>query len=93
MLDGLDHFWRMRPLIDISALRRRSAQSVLPFIRDWAESAEGFSGRQVFRGFSQIQEMRRGRGRGDATVRLRAHPDRADDGVPGGMGLAEPRSH
>jgi aspartyl-tRNA(Asn)/glutamyl-tRNA(Gln) amidotransferase subunit A len=32
---------------------------VLPFIRDWAESAEGFSGEHVFRGLSQIFAMRK----------------------------------
>jgi Asp-tRNA(Asn)/Glu-tRNA(Gln) amidotransferase A subunit family amidase len=59
MLDGLDHFWRMRALIDIEALAPEKRASVLPFIRDWACSADGFSGRQVFKGFSRIPEMRK----------------------------------
>jgi aspartyl-tRNA(Asn)/glutamyl-tRNA(Gln) amidotransferase subunit A len=59
MLDGLDHFWRTRALIDISALTQGRRAAVLPFIREWAESASGFSGDQVFRGFSQIPEMRK----------------------------------
>ena len=44
MLDGLDHFWRARALIDISALKPEKRAAVLPFIREWAESADGFSG-------------------------------------------------
>jgi aspartyl-tRNA(Asn)/glutamyl-tRNA(Gln) amidotransferase subunit A len=59
MLDGLDHFWRTRALIDINALTPSKRAAVLPFIRDWAESASGFSGEQVFRGFSQIPAMRK----------------------------------
>ena len=59
MLDGLDRFWRMRALIDLNALTPSRRAKVLPFIRDWAESAAGFSGEQVFRGFSQIPVMRK----------------------------------
>jgi aspartyl-tRNA(Asn)/glutamyl-tRNA(Gln) amidotransferase subunit A len=59
MLDGLDRFWRTRSLIDINALTPNRRAAVLPFIREWAESASGFSGDQVFRGFSQILEMRK----------------------------------
>ena len=57
MLDGLDHFWRTRALIDLNALTPDKRAAVLPFIRDWAESANGFSGQHVFRGFSQVQAM------------------------------------
>ena len=59
MLDGVDHFWRTRALIDINALEPERRAAVLPFIRDWAESADGFSGQHVFRGFSQIPAMRK----------------------------------
>jgi aspartyl-tRNA(Asn)/glutamyl-tRNA(Gln) amidotransferase subunit A len=59
MLDGLDRFWRTRSLIDINALPPNRRAAVLPFIREWAESASGFSGNQVFRGFSQVLEMRK----------------------------------
>ncbi len=54
MLDGLDRFWRMRALTDMRELKPERRAAILPFIRDWAESAAGFSGEQVFRGFSQI---------------------------------------
>src|SRR5271165_740401 len=59
MLDGLDHFWRMRLLDDIIALKPEKRAAILPFIREWAESAEEFSGLHVFRGFSQILEIRK----------------------------------
>ena len=59
MLDGLDRFWRARALSDISALPAERRALVLPFIRDWAESAAGLSGVEVFRGFDRIPEMRK----------------------------------
>ncbi len=59
MLDGVDHFWRTRALIDINALEPEKRAAVLPFIRDWAESADGFSGEHAFRSFSQIQAMQK----------------------------------
>ena len=59
MLDGVDNFWRTRALVDINALEPEKRAAVLPFIRDWAESADGFSGAHVFRGFSQIPAMRK----------------------------------
>ena len=59
MLDGLDHFWRTRALTEINALSLSKRAAVLPFIREWAESASGFSGEHVFRGFSQVPAMRK----------------------------------
>ena len=59
MLDGLDRFWRARALSDIGQLPAERRALVLPFIREWAESAAGFSGVEVFRGFDQIPEMRK----------------------------------
>jgi aspartyl-tRNA(Asn)/glutamyl-tRNA(Gln) amidotransferase subunit A len=59
MLDGLDRFWRARALSDIGALAPERRALVLPFIREWAESAAGFSGIEVFRGFDRIPEMRK----------------------------------
>ena len=38
MLDGMDHFWRMRSWLDISALREERRAKVLPFIVDWARA-------------------------------------------------------
>ena len=92
MLDGVDHFWRTRALIDINALEPEKRAAVLPFIRDWAELADGFSGEHVFRGFSQIPGMRKAAI--DATVGFdyRAFADRADDRLSGGMAFAQPRS-
>ena len=59
MLDGLDRFWRARALNDIGQLPARRRALILPFIREWAELAAGFSGVEVFRGFDQIPEMRK----------------------------------
>ena len=59
MLDGLDRFWRTRALHRHRAIAPRNARAVLPFIREWAESAAGFSGEEVFRGFGQIPAMRK----------------------------------
>jgi Asp-tRNA(Asn)/Glu-tRNA(Gln) amidotransferase A subunit family amidase len=58
MLDGLDHFWRMRAYLDISALPEERRAKALPFIVDWAMSAAPFSGAKVFRDFSQIMATR-----------------------------------
>ncbi len=57
MLDGLDRFWRMRSLIDLTALSAEKRATVLPFIRAWAAAATGLDGETVFRGFNQMQEM------------------------------------
>jgi Asp-tRNA(Asn)/Glu-tRNA(Gln) amidotransferase A subunit family amidase len=59
MLDGLDRFWRARALGDIRALTDERRSLVLPFIRDWAESATGFSAVEALNGFNQIPEMRK----------------------------------
>jgi len=58
MLDGMDHLWRMRSLVDMKALRADQRAKVLPYIREWAESAAEFSGEHVFRGFSQFHATR-----------------------------------
>ena len=58
MLDGMDHFWRMRSLVDMKALRPDQRNRVLPYIRQWAESAQDFSGEHVFRAFSQFHATR-----------------------------------
>ena len=57
MLDGLDLFWRTRSLIDIDALRPEKRRQVLPFIREWAESARDLSPVDVFLGFERIQQF------------------------------------
>ena len=49
MLDGMDHLWRMRSLVDINALAPAQRAKILPYIRAWAESAADFGGEHVFR--------------------------------------------
>ncbi len=58
LLDGMDHLWRMRSLTDLNALQSEQRAKVLPYIRQWAESAAGFSGEHVFRAFSQFHATR-----------------------------------
>jgi aspartyl-tRNA(Asn)/glutamyl-tRNA(Gln) amidotransferase subunit A len=58
MLEGLDLFWRTRALADIGPLPAERKARMLPFIRTWAEGAEGHSGMEVFKGFNQIMVMR-----------------------------------
>jgi len=58
MLDGMDHFWRMRSWLDLQALPPERKNKVLPFIRQWAESAAGFDGPHVFKAYSQTHATR-----------------------------------
>lgn len=58
MLDGMDHLWRMRSLVDMNGLPPAQRAKVLPYIRAWADSAAGFSGEHVFRAFSQFHATR-----------------------------------
>jgi aspartyl-tRNA(Asn)/glutamyl-tRNA(Gln) amidotransferase subunit A len=58
MLDGMDHLWRMRSLSDLNKLRPEARAKVLPYIRQWADSAADFSGEHVFRSFSQFHATR-----------------------------------
>eukprot|EP01034_Spumella_vulgaris_P038020 gene38019-46919_t len=58
MLDGMDHFWRMRSHMDLQALPDAQRAKVLPYIRAWAESAAGFTGTQVFQASQQFHATR-----------------------------------
>jgi amidase/aspartyl-tRNA(Asn)/glutamyl-tRNA(Gln) amidotransferase subunit A len=58
MLDGMDHFWRMRSMMDLRTLVPAQRAQVLPFIRDWAMSAHGFDGPQVFQASEQFHATR-----------------------------------
>ena len=58
MLDGLDHAWRMRTYIDLNALAPEKKAAVLPYIRQWADSAAGMTGQQVFVATSQAHAVR-----------------------------------
>ena len=58
MLDGVDHFWRMRARIDLMALPPARRAKVLPYIAGWAMSSEGQTGEQVFQNFGQFMAMR-----------------------------------
>ena len=58
LLDGMDHLWRMRSFTDLNTLKAEQRAKVLPYIREWADSAAGFSGEHVFRAFSQFYATR-----------------------------------
>ncbi|MGJ3265583.1 MAG: amidase [Salinarimonas sp.] len=59
MLDGLDRFWRARAWADIATLPEERRAMILPYILAWARSGADLSGEDVYRGFSQIDAMRR----------------------------------
>src|SRR5450830_840047 len=58
MLEGMDHAWRMRSFIDLSALAADKKAKVLPYIQQWADSAAGMTGPQTFMAFSQFHATR-----------------------------------
>jgi aspartyl-tRNA(Asn)/glutamyl-tRNA(Gln) amidotransferase subunit A len=58
MLDGMDHAWRMRSHLDLAALLPEKKAQVLPYIRQWADSAAELTGPQVFAAISQFHATR-----------------------------------
>lgn len=58
MLDGMDRAWRMRSHLDLSALPSGKKALVLPYIQQWADSAAGMSGPEVFAAMSQFHATR-----------------------------------
>ncbi|EFG2886056.1 amidase, partial [Escherichia coli] len=58
MIDGLDRFWRARGWEDVRKLGPQDQAKILPYIFQWIETASGFSGRDVYTGFAQIEAMR-----------------------------------
>jgi aspartyl-tRNA(Asn)/glutamyl-tRNA(Gln) amidotransferase subunit A len=58
MLDGMDHFWRMRSRIDMKSLPPQRKARVLPYIQQWADSAAGLDGEAVFRALNQFHATR-----------------------------------
>jgi len=55
MLDGLDHFWRVRTANDLQALPEDRRNKVLPEIRAWVSNAADYTPFEVLQGYSQIQ--------------------------------------
>jgi len=58
MLDGMDHFWRMRSYVDMKALPPERKAKVLPYIQQWGDSAAGMEGEAVFKAASQFHATR-----------------------------------
>jgi aspartyl-tRNA(Asn)/glutamyl-tRNA(Gln) amidotransferase subunit A len=57
MLDGLDHFWRIRSATDIALLPEERRAKVLPQIRQWVSTAGDLTASDVFHGYSQMGAM------------------------------------
>lgn len=58
MIDGLDNFWRARAWSDMRKLTPERRAKILPYITQWAETAQALDGLQVYEGFGQIGAMR-----------------------------------
>ena len=58
MLHGLDHYWRKRSQLDLAALAPQDKARVLPYIIQWADSAAGLTGTEVFVAASQSHATR-----------------------------------
>jgi aspartyl-tRNA(Asn)/glutamyl-tRNA(Gln) amidotransferase subunit A len=58
MLDGMDHFWRMRSRMDMKTLAPQRRAKVLPYIQQWADSAAGLDGEAVYRAANQFHLTR-----------------------------------
>ncbi len=58
MLDGLDHFWRMRSHMDLAALPAQAKAKVLPYILQWADSAMAMTAAELFVAASQSHATR-----------------------------------
>ena len=59
MFNGQDRFWRARALHDMMPLSSERKAMILPFIRDWAEGAAGYSGQDVYSGYHQSMLLRK----------------------------------
>ncbi|MDQ6880616.1 MAG: amidase [Pseudomonadota bacterium] len=58
MLDGMDHFWRMRSHLDMKGLPAARKARVLPYIQQWGDSAAAMTGEEVFRAGGQFHATR-----------------------------------
>ena len=58
MLSGLDHAWRMRSHVDLATLPPQIKAKVLPYIIQWADSAAGMTGSEVYAATSQTHATR-----------------------------------
>ena len=54
----MDHFWRLRSHLDMATLPAQRRARVLPFIRQWADSAASLGGAEVFHASQQFHATR-----------------------------------
>ena len=58
MVQGMDQFWRLRFWLELQALAPERRQRVLPYIRDWAASAQALTASQAYQGQAQVAALR-----------------------------------
>jgi Asp-tRNA(Asn)/Glu-tRNA(Gln) amidotransferase A subunit family amidase len=58
MLTGMDHAWRMRSHVELGRLPAELRGRVLPYIAQWADSAQAFDGPHTFMAFHQFHATR-----------------------------------
>ncbi len=58
MLDGMDRAWRMRSRVDLQALAPEARETVLPYIRAWANSAADMDGEAIYKAIHQFHATR-----------------------------------
>lgn len=63
MLEGLDHFWRVRLWDDLSKLSPEKRAKALPYIVNWAAAGAKISGVEAIRGFNTTFAMRTAAGK------------------------------
>ena len=58
MLDGMDRAWRMRSRVDLQALTPEARETVLPYIRAWADSVADMDGEALYKANHQFYVTR-----------------------------------
>jgi aspartyl-tRNA(Asn)/glutamyl-tRNA(Gln) amidotransferase subunit A len=74
LLDDLDRFWRMRSHLELRGLGEERSARALPYIREWAAPAAGYSAEQVFVAFSAMDAIAVAAGRAFAEVDFLVSP-------------------
>jgi aspartyl-tRNA(Asn)/glutamyl-tRNA(Gln) amidotransferase subunit A len=58
MLDGMDHFWRMRAWADMKTLPAAKREVILPYYQRWAESVADIGCEALYKAVSQFHATR-----------------------------------
>ncbi len=92
MLEGLDHFWRVRLWDDLSKLTPDKRAKALPYIVNWAEAGAKISGVEASEASTPPFAMRAAAGKAVQRDRLCDLAGLAGGEFPGRAGLAAERS-